>query len=48
MSTYVRPSTKTPITATLAGVGIFSPRKIQKGSTITATSVRIVRDEMEM
>ncbi len=48
MCTYDRPSTKTPITATFAGVGIFNPKKIQKGSATTAISVKIVMLEIMM
>lgn len=39
--TYTAPTTKTPRTATLVAVGIRRPRKIQKGSASTATSVMI-------
>ena len=45
LSTYKVPMAKTPNTAILAPRGMRRPKKIQKGSARTITSIKIVRDD---
>lgn len=44
--TYEIPIIKTPITAIFEAMGIFRPKKIQKGRPRTKMSVNIVRHEI--